>query len=432
MTPFDSVAQAQEKLLRSAAWQILFIATCQLVLALASDLPSSWITFSVLLAIVAAPALLSGRDTRTRSFAFILPLVLFSLAAPWELGGLSHPICLLPIAAIHTTAFLLGIRAALFIGAASLLNILAMTLGEKYGILVGATPSTETAVLYITVLTAHAMLFISTPLGVLRQLLTLAATDLSARRDNEAALHGFTSELEDKVARRTEELVRSRERLHRSVDEVATSMRSSILDLLDASRELSASFASDTPEPRWAAFRISSGCERMETMHGALHRLCLLGEAALNPRPLSPEAHTGMVHRIWSEIKSIHPDRTISFFLDPIPGCVCDADLLRQVWQNLLSNAAKFTTENPSACVKVYFRAGEFCVEDNGTGFDPDSAEGLFEIFQRGQRNDDLPGQGVGLAMSRRILEMHGGCIRAEGRPGQGASFRFRIPVDPD
>lgn len=432
MTPFDSVAQAQEKLLRSAAWQILFIATSQIVLALASDLPSSWITFSVLLAIVAAPALLSGRDTRTRSFAFILPLVLFSLAAPWELGGLSHPICLLPVAAIHTSAFLLGIRAALFIGAASFLNIFAMTLGERFDILTSAPPSPETAVLYITVLTAHAMLFISTPLGVLRHLLTLAATDLSARRDNEAALHGFTSELEDKVAQRTEKLVRSRERLHRSVDEVATSMKASILDLLDASRELSASFTTDDPEPRWVAFRISSGCERMETMHGALHRLCLLGESALNLRPLSPEAHTGMVHRIWSEIKSIHPDRTISFFLDPIPGCVCDADLLRQVWQNLLSNAAKFTAESQSACVKIYFRAGDFCVEDNGAGFDSDSAEGLFEIFQRNKKNDVLPGQGVGLAMARRILEMHGGSIRAEGKPGQGALFRFHIPADPD
>lgn len=432
MTPFDSVAQAQEKLLRSAAWQILFIATVQILLAIASDLPSSWVSFSILLAIVAAPALLSGRDTRTRSFAFILPLALFSLAAPWELGGLSHPICLLPVAAIHTSAFLLGIRAALFMGSASLLNIAAMALGERFGILESSTPSTETVVLYIAVLTAHGMLFISTPLGLLRHLLTLAATDLSARRDNEAALQGFTSELEEKVAIRTEELVRSRERLHRSVDEVATSMKASIADLLDASRELSGSFSTDFPEPRWAAFRIASGCERMETMHGALHRLCLLGEAALDLRPLSPEAHTGMVHRIWSEIKSIHPDRTISFFLDPIPGCVCDADLLRQVWQNLLTNAAKFTSESPSACVRVYFREGDFYVEDNGAGFEPESAEGLFEIFQRNKQADELPGQGVGLAMTRRILEMHGGSIRAEGKPGQGALFRFHIPSDPD
>jgi len=432
VTPFDSVAQAQEKLLRSAAWQILSIAAIQFALALASGLSSSWLTFSVLLAIVAAPALLSGRDTRTRSFAFILPLALFSLAAPWELGGLSHPICLLPVAAIHTAAFLLGIRPALFIGSASLLNILAMTLGERFGILENATPSIETAVLHIAVLTAHGMLFISTPLGLLRHLLTLAATDLSARRDNEAALHGFTNELEDKVARRTEALVKSRERLHRSVDEVATSMKASIQDLVEASREFSASFSVDDPEPRWTAFRISSGCERMETMHGALHRLCLLGEAALDLRPLSPEAHTGMVHRIWSEIKSIHPERTISFFLDPIPGCVCDADLLRQVWQNLLSNAAKFTSESQSACVKVYFRDGDFCVEDNGAGFDPESSDKLFGIFQHEKNDDGLPGQGVGLAMTRRILEMHGGSIQAEGKPGQGALFRFRIPDDPD
>lgn len=431
LSPLASIAEAREKLLRQVAWQILFIAVCQFGLAQFHRQMVGWSVSSLLLALTTIPAFASSGSVRKRAATFILPLAIISLAAPWKLGGLAHPICLLPVAAIHTTAFLLGVPLALLLAFASLANIVALTIGLKTGLLVGAPATPETTVLYIAVLTGHVLLFISTPLNVLRHLLTQAATDLAARRDNEEALHRLTDELESNVAQRTEELVRSREKLHGSVAEVSESMKGSIADLLQASRDLAESLPADATDARWEAYRISSGCERMETMHTALLRFCMLGEAALDLRPLSPEAHTGMVHRIWNEIRDLHPDKTISFILDPIPGCVCDADLIRQVWQNLLANAANSAGEARTPFVKAYFRGGDFCVEASGPSFSTVGLQGFSSLLEENGA-EKAPGQDeVGLAMSRRILEMHGTAIRLENGSNGGSVFKFDLPAIP-
>ena len=67
-------------------------------------------------------------------------------------------------------------------------------------------------------------------------------------------------------------------------------------------------------------------------------------------------------------------------------------------------------------------------MRDNGVGFDPARAERLFGMFQRLHRAQEFEGTGIGLALARRIVERHGGCIQAEGRPGEGATFTFTLP----
>ncbi len=428
MNPFEAISNAQKTLLRSSAWQILFIAVFQAAISVAQDLSISWLYLSVLLALISIPPLVSEGHSRWPAYWFILPLTIFSLIAPWELGGVRHPIALLPIVLMQTGAFMLGVPVAIAMGVISLANLLLLGICETKGIIPSYGPSPESLLLFVSVLTVHGLLFFSIPLKVVRQLLTQAGSDLSARRKNESTLIHMTDELESRVGARKQELAQSRSKLNESVDQVSASMGSTISDLAQTARELAQSFPADSSELAWSAHRIASGCDRMETMHASLHRFCKLGESALDLKPLAAQDHALIVHRIWNEVRSLQPERTISFFLDSLPGCTCDADLLCQVWQNLLTNAAKYTSHSPAPRVRIYFQDGEFCVEDNGVGFDNSMADRLFGVFQRSHTHREYAGTGIGLAMVRRIVELHGGTIRAEGLVGKGATFRFRLP----
>ena len=97
--------------------------------------------------------------------------------------------------------------------------------------------------------------------------------------------------------------------------------------------------------------------------------------------------------------------------------------------QNLIDNAWKFTRQRDDARIEVgRTDAGEFFVRDNGAGFDPDFIGKLFRPFQRLHSQTDFSGHGIGLASVKRIVERHGGSIRAEGKPGEGATFYFTLP----
>ena len=111
-----------------------------------------------------------------------------------------------------------------------------------------------------------------------------------------------------------------------------------------------------------------------------------------------------------------------------------DAARLAQVIQNLLSNAARYGPDGRPIAVQATTAEGHVwvTVTDEGIGLTPDQQERVFEKFYRGQSPvmHQRPGIGLGLAISRHIVEAHGGRIWAESDgPGQGTSFRFILPL---
>lgn len=118
--------------------------------------------------------------------------------------------------------------------------------------------------------------------------------------------------------------------------------------------------------------------------------------------------------------------------------------LLRQLMQNLLVNALKFRRDAVAPVVEVRGEVVhrvpeggtvprpwlELRVTDNGIGFEAHHARRIFGIFERLHSRDRYEGTGVGLAICSRIAELHGGTIRAEGAPGEGATFFVTLPVD--
>jgi PAS domain S-box-containing protein len=106
---------------------------------------------------------------------------------------------------------------------------------------------------------------------------------------------------------------------------------------------------------------------------------------------------------------------------------------LQQLFQNLISNAIKYRGETPPMIHISAPRDGSgfvFSVRDNGIGIDPQYSQHVFGIFKRLHTRRQYPGAGIGLAICQRIVERHGGSIWVESNVGQGANFRFILPVE--
>lgn len=116
---------------------------------------------------------------------------------------------------------------------------------------------------------------------------------------------------------------------------------------------------------------------------------------------------------------------------DPLPTLLGDKVQLRQLWQNLISNAIKFSATQPEIFIGCR-NDGEdwlFWVQDNGIGLDIEYAERVFAIFQRLHTLEEYPGTGIGLAICKKIVERHNGRIWVESQPGEGATFYFTLPT---
>jgi signal transduction histidine kinase len=124
-----------------------------------------------------------------------------------------------------------------------------------------------------------------------------------------------------------------------------------------------------------------------------------------------------------------------------LPTIQGDSEQLRRLMVNLIGNALKYRHPDRSPTIRISGtqldgdsdeagRRYEITVEDNGIGFEPEYADRIFGVFQRLHGRAEYEGTGIGLAICRRIVERHGGEISAEGRPGEGATFTIRLPMD--
>lgn len=152
------------------------------------------------------------------------------------------------------------------------------------------------------------------------------------------------------------------------------------------------------------------------------------GVLAVEARRLDLSA---MASDIAEQLQARDRTRTVHFDIQQDVTALADPILARQLLQNLLENAWKFTQPCPHARIEfgcqcdgdetVYF------VRDNGVGFNPLAAERLFRPFQRLHSSVEFQGTGLGLASAQRIVELHGGRIWANARPGNGACFYLTL-----
>jgi chemotaxis family two-component system sensor kinase Cph1 len=110
--------------------------------------------------------------------------------------------------------------------------------------------------------------------------------------------------------------------------------------------------------------------------------------------------------------------------------------LIKQVFQNLLANALKFTRPREHAMIEIFHRQENdkvlIVVRDNGVGFNKKYSDKLFGVFQRLHRAEEFEGTGIGLATVKRIVGKHGGTVRAESEIDKGATFYFSLATSAD
>jgi PAS domain S-box-containing protein len=123
-------------------------------------------------------------------------------------------------------------------------------------------------------------------------------------------------------------------------------------------------------------------------------------------------------------------DAQVTF--ETLPTVSADATQLTLLFQNLVSNAIRFNT---SATPRIHISATKtdaayrFCIEDNGIGIDPKDSGRIFTIFQKLHSREQYPGNGIGLAVCRRIVARHGGRIWVESELNKGSRFYFTLPI---
>ncbi|WKE67350.1 ATP-binding protein [Gallaecimonas kandeliae] len=176
--------------------------------------------------------------------------------------------------------------------------------------------------------------------------------------------------------------------------------------------------------------RIISESDRMEGLIEDMLQLSQLSQAELDCRP----ANLGsLAADIITRLQSRDPEREVVFENYDDELVECDVGLITIMLENLLANAWKYSAKKDRARIAFSSKAGpddtvEYALRDNGAGFDMQYADKLFAPFQRLHDNSEFEGTGIGLATVQRIISKHGGTIRAEGAPGQGATFYFRLP----
>jgi light-regulated signal transduction histidine kinase (bacteriophytochrome) len=116
-----------------------------------------------------------------------------------------------------------------------------------------------------------------------------------------------------------------------------------------------------------------------------------------------------------------------------LPPAWGDPSLMTLAWTHFIGNALKYSYISPAPRIEISARRNahvEYRIRDNGIGFDMANRDKLFRLFHRLHRVDEYPGAGVGLAIAQLVVARHGGSVNAEGRSGEGAEFRFSLPLE--
>ncbi len=270
--------------------------------------------------------------------------------------------------------------------------------------------------------------------GVIIVLLYLVNS--SRQRERQTMLRA-NAELESRVEARTQELQQRTielERINNDLDQftyvASHDLQEPVRNLVSYSTLLEEDLGESVSKPvAEDLFYITSSATRMQKLVQDLLALSRAGRNAVNVEPVALDDCVDLA----LEALRIRMDETrAEVQREPLPNVIGDRTLLTQLYQNLLGNALKFTSEKrPVIRLTVERQGADYIlgVHDNGIGLEAEYAELIFKPFKRLHGLAEYEGTGIGLSICQKAVERHGGRIWVESRSGQGAHFFFTLAL---